>query len=395
MKSGEALQIGAGNIGRALVGDVMSDAGMQITFADVNQELIDAINSEGGYPIDVVSLDGTNTKYIDGIEAISSLDEKAMIERIVNADIVTTAVGASILPRIAPTLAKGLAERMTRRPSDELHVVVIACENMEKNTEALRDHILAALPDNKVRKAVLENVSFPNAAVDRIVPNNAGASAHPLIVITEDYFQLAIDASGLMSDMPKIGSIEVVDDLEAVLAQKLFTLNGAHAAAAYWGYLRGYKTIDQAMSDADIEALVAGLMTEVSGILTSNYPSITPEAQKAFTEKVSRRFLNPYLKDEPSRVGREPKRKLSQSDRLIRPALLAIEGGDIPANLGMAIVGGFRFDNPNDTQSREIAHGIETEGIDAAVVAVTGLHASHPLVRTTVAGYRLGNLVSK
>lgn len=393
MRTGEALQIGGGNIGRALVGEVMHDAGLHVTFADVNQGLIDSFNNEGGYPVQVVSLEGSKEDYIDDVEAVSSLDEAAMINKIVGADIVTTAVGAAVLPRIAPTLAKGLMERLKRRPADEMHVVVIACENMERNTESLRDYVLQALPDDEWRTRVSETISFPNCAVDRIVPNTKSDIDHPLAVITEDYYQLAIDKTALKSDMPQIPGIEQVTDLEATLAQKLFTLNGGHAAAAYWGYLKGCETIDEAMVDSNIRELVQGLMDEVGAVIVRHYPSVSEQQQREFAAKTLKRFMNPYLKDEPKRVGRDPKRKLSATDRLLRPAVLAMEHGDTPANINMAIVGGFRFDSPDDPQALEVHRNIELYGLDTAIVAVTGLHKSHPLVRQTAAGYRFTDLL--
>lgn len=393
MKTGEALQIGGGNIGRALVGEVMYEAGLHVTFADVNEQLIESFNNEHGYPVRVVSLEGSREEYVDGVEAISSLDEAAMIEKIVNADIITTAVGAGILPRVAPTLAKGLVERIKQRPTDEVHVVVVACENVEKNTETLRDHILAALSDDEWRGEILKRVSFPNCAVDRIVPNTKSDIDHPLAVITEDYYQLAIDRTALLADMPDIPGIALVDDLEAVLAQKLFTLNGAHAAAAYWGYLKGYETIDEAMRDPNIQALAKGLMDEVGAVIVRHYPSISEQQQVTFAEKTLRRFMNPYLKDEPKRVGRDPKRKLGPRDRLLRPAILAIEDGDTPANINTAIVGGLRFDSPDDPQAVELHREIERTGIDDAFVAVTGLQRAHPLVRQAVSSYRLMELI--
>ncbi len=392
MKSGEVLEIGAGNIGRALIGQVMSAAGLHVTFADVNADLINSINQEGGYPVEVVSITGSQEAYVDNIDAISSLDESAMIGHIVDADMITTAVGVGILPRVAPILARGLMERYKKRPGDEMHVVVVACENMERNTETLRDHILAALPDDVWRQTILEAVSFPNAAVDRIVPNTKSSLDHTLAVITEDYFQLAIDASALKGPMPDIPGIELVDDLEAVLSQKLFTLNGGHAAAAYWGYMKGYGTISDAMADESIFGLVHGLMEEVGDVITRHYPSISAQQQAEFANKTIRRFTNPYLGDAPQRVGREPLRKLGQHDRLLRPALLSLADGDVPANISMAIVGGFRFDSPDDSQAVEIQHTIHEHGIHAAVISATGLHRTHPLVRQTVAGYQLAEL---
>jgi hypothetical protein len=72
---------------------------------------------------------------------------------------------------------------------------------------------------------------------------------------------------------------------------------------------------------------------------------------------------------------------------------MAIEDGDTPANINMAIVGGFRFDSPDDPQALEVRRNITAHGVDAAVMAVTGLQKSHPLVRQTVAGYRLADLM--
>lgn len=89
MQTGEALQIGGGNIGRALIGPVMQEAGLQVKFADVNEQLINHFNTEHGYPVRIVSAEGITEKYIEGVKAISSRDEVAMIDSIVSADIIT------------------------------------------------------------------------------------------------------------------------------------------------------------------------------------------------------------------------------------------------------------------------------------------------------------------
>lgn len=394
MQTGRAVQFGGGMVGRGLVGKVLHDAGWHVTFVDVNEDLVRDFNNERGYPVLEVSLDGSKQEYVDGIDAVSALDEAAVIESIVNADIITTAVGASVLPAIAPSLAKGLTERLKRRPADAMHVVVIACENVVGNTEILRDHIFAALPDDRWRARMMETVSFLNCAVDRIVPNSAGGMEHPLAVTAEDYFRIVADRTALRGEMPAIAGIELVTNLDAVLAQKLFTLNGGHAAAGFWAHLTGYATISEAMADPNIYALVSGLMDEVSAVLVRHYPSITPEQQREFAQATLRRFMNPYLNDDPKRVGRDPIRKLGGGDRLVRPAVLAVSDGETPANLNMAIVGGLRFDSPADPQAVEVRHHIARVGVEGAVVALTGLNVAHPVVRQAAAGYRFAGLLA-
>jgi mannitol-specific phosphotransferase system IIBC component len=84
-------------------------------------------------------------------------------ERLAEADLITTAVGPSVLP---PLIAKGLVERVRRGGAP---VNVIACENMIGASQALRGFVMEHVPDEHA-EAVKEFSGFPNAAVDRIVP---------------------------------------------------------------------------------------------------------------------------------------------------------------------------------------------------------------------------------
>jgi hypothetical protein len=53
---------------------------------------------------------------------------------------ITTAVGVAALPHIAPIMADGLIARVHKRPKDELHIAIIACENTEGNSSILNNH---------------------------------------------------------------------------------------------------------------------------------------------------------------------------------------------------------------------------------------------------------------
>ena len=46
---------GAGNIGRGFIGQTFSLAGYKVGFIDVNMTLIDRLNADGEYPVDVVT----------------------------------------------------------------------------------------------------------------------------------------------------------------------------------------------------------------------------------------------------------------------------------------------------------------------------------------------------
>lgn len=382
-----ALQIGAGNIGRALLGEIFFEAGLQLTFADVNEALVTALHHDKTYQINIVSAAGSETKTIRDVDAISMLDEAALHEHILHASIITTAVGVAVLPKIAPALARGLAARLSHATPTK-HATIIACENVAGNTTILRDHVLAQLPDDTTRRQVLAAFSFPNCAVDRIVPNLAKSNSDSLTVTTEAYYLVAVDRTALHETPPPVAGFTYVDDIEAVLTQKLFTFNGLHAAAAYLGYREGCATIDQAVSRHDVAPQLAGFLEEVSAVLVSRYPSIALSDQQNFAQKTLTRIQNPYLHDTPARVGREPLRKLGQHDRLVQPALLAPEAGVKPTYITRAIAAGFCFDSPTDPQAIEIQNGIRTEGARATIARVTGLDENHWLVNDIETAYR-------
>ena len=78
------IQFGAGNIGRSFIGQLFSRSGYEIIL-------------------------------IENIRAVDSYDKEAVIQEIVNADIIATAVGKHALPQIVPVIAQGLQSRYKKR----------------------------------------------------------------------------------------------------------------------------------------------------------------------------------------------------------------------------------------------------------------------------------------
>ena len=161
-----AVHFGAGNIGRGFIGQLLHESGYDIVFVDVRDDVVEALKTEGRY--DVILAD-ENERHVpvDRVTALHSVrDAEEVTERLAEADLVTTAVGPSILPVIAPAVAQGLLERVRAGGTP---VNVIACENMVGASQALRGYVMEHVPEESA-EAVDEIAGFPNAAVDRIVP---------------------------------------------------------------------------------------------------------------------------------------------------------------------------------------------------------------------------------
>lgn len=384
------MQIGAGAIGRGFLAERYAAAGYDTTLVDVNTEQIAEINRRGEYVVHAVSAQGVEESVISGVDAVDIRDTESFTRSVVEAEMITTAVGPGALEKVAPALAAALVERAKRRPRDELHVVVIACENITDNTARLKEHIWAHLTPEQQTK--LEGtISFPNCAVDRIVPV-IGVSDEPLDVTVEKYFSLIVDETRLNGPMPAIPGVKLSRNLVADSEQKLFTLNTTHGVTAWLGRKAGYEYIHEAIQDPTIRSLVEGTLAEIEPVIAGRFESISVEDQRAFAARTVERFGNPYLRDTVERVGRDPIRKLGPKDRLIRPAMLTFEQGTTPAHLASGIVAALQYRNPDDPQAAELARRISHERIESVLIDVSGLEQGHPVVNMVKATYELDEL---
>ena len=161
-----AVHFGAGNIGRGFIGQLLHESGYDIVFVDVRDDVVEALKTEGRYEVILADEDESHIP-IDRVTALhSALEAEEVTARLAEADLVTTAVGPSVLPVIAPAIARGLLERVRLGGAP---INVIACENMVGASQALKGYVMEHVPED-VARAVEEIAGFPNAAVDRIVP---------------------------------------------------------------------------------------------------------------------------------------------------------------------------------------------------------------------------------
>ena len=375
----EAVQFGAGNIGRGFIGGVLSEAGYKVIFADVVEDLLKTINERKSYTIHITDTDSRDIRISD-VCAVNSGSSDA-VEAVAKAEIITTAVGLRILKFVAPTIAKGINVRKAAGVTAPLNE--IACENGLKATSQLKELVYANL-DYETQQWAKTHVGFPDAAVDRIVP-----PIHcevPLDVAVEEYFEWDVDKSAFVGEIPDIKGMTLVDNLEAYIERKLFTLNTGHATAAYLGRMKGYSTIEESINDKNIYAIVKEAMQQ-SGMGLIKKFGFDKEKHFAYIEKILRRFQNPYLKDDVTRIGREPLRKLAANDRLIMPMMTA-KGFGLPYDkLLLAIGAALHFNNPEDPQSVEMIKNISELGLSAAVTKFTSIASDEPVLGEILAAY--------
>lgn len=287
----KAVHLGAGNIGRGFIGHMLSASDYEVCFVARNPKKIAMLQKRQEYPITLANAD-QDTTIVNNVTAINVGEQDRVAEVIASADLITTAVGVSALEDIAEPIAKGIYLRMKNNNSAPLHI--IACENAIGGSTRLKKRVYPFL-DEVTREKAERSVSFPNAAVDRIVP--VQDHKDPLQVTVEPYIE-----------------------------RKMFTVNTGHCVAAHFGYLEGFKTIRRVMGHAPLRAKVHKVMEETGAMLIAKH-GFNPQKHSKYIDTILEHFANPNLMDQVTRVGRSPLRKLSPYDRLVRPAMQASEFG--------------------------------------------------------------------
>lgn len=374
-----ALHFGAGNIGRGFIGLLLSQAGYKVVFSDVNQNLVQQLQDRGQYTVTLANATHDQMQ-VAGVTAIDGTDLEQVADTVAQADLVTTAVGVNILKHIAKGIALGI-ERRVAQAAAPLHI--IACENAIGGSTQLKEHVLGHLSD-EVKAKVDQYVAFPDAAVDRIVPMQHNED--PLEVIVEPFHEWVVDESAMFDGYKVIEGVHYVSNLQPYIERKLFTVNTGHATTAYLGNLHRYETIQQAMADEQVVSRVRATLAESGGALIAQYQFDQAKHQQ-YIDTIIERFRNTELTDEIARVGRSPLRKLSPNDRLVRPALLALEAGIEPKHLAEAMAAALRFDVADDPESVELQQLLQSIGVHETITKVTTLSPDHPIHRMVVASY--------
>ncbi|MDT2601529.1 mannitol dehydrogenase [Enterococcus hulanensis] len=366
----KALIFGAGKIGQGFIGDLLHEDGYEIIFADVSDEVIEEINEKNCYSLFLTN-HNYEEKIIDNVFALSLLkNQEQIIEAITQVDIITTSVMKTNLVSVAPILAKGLKRRLDEGRS---RVLVMACENAIMGTDTL---VNLMIDTNIITLDQLKEIgSYPNTGVDRFVFGGIYKGKEGTAV--SDSHELAIERQKLDDpDSKPITGAEYVDNLEAVLKRKIYLVNCWLAITSYIGYTKGYKMVDEALRDEDIQKIVRKAVIESAAGLERKFGFSNDEMNDYINDMIIKRY-DDYnqegINDPVARVARQPIRKVSPDDRIMGPGYIAAEYNLPNEHLlyGAAYV--FKYDNPEDDEAVKLQEYIKIHGIETAIEKFSGL----------------------
>ena len=378
-----AVHFGAGKIGRGFIADLLHDSGYKIVFADVVQPLVDLVNETHEYSLFLIDHD-YEEKVIDQVEAYSTItQEDKVIEAISEAEVLTTSVMATNLPKVAPTITKGLKARV--KADQEKKLVVMACENAIMGTDILKK---AMIETGIMTEEEMDQVAvFPNTAVDRMVFDGHHHGKDGIEV--GDAFELPIEKNKLEDPKSQpIKGAEYVDNLAKFLQRKIYLVNCAHAVTSYFGFVKGYNTVQEGLADPQILEDVKKTVLESASALEKIYGFAHENLVEYMNAMIIKRFTTPGVSDPITRVAREPIRKISANDRIMGPAIQCEELGLDNSCLLKGAACAMFYKNEEDAQAVELQNYIKENGPEAAVVKYIGLKPEDRMTKVIVEEYK-------
>ncbi len=192
-------------------------------------------------------------------------------------------------------------------------VVIIPTELLPQNGALLKSIVLELTHLNNLEYGFtewLENAcTFCNSLVDRIVPGHPSAEKTAafqealgyydnLLTVSEPYALWAIEGDERVAEVLSFqkacpGEVVVATDIDHYRERKLRLLNGTHTLSCGLAHLAGFKTVNEAMADAEMSAFVEQLML---GEIAPAIPYLMPPGDvEHFGRQVLDRFRNPFV----------------------------------------------------------------------------------------------------
>ena len=376
----QAVMYGGGTIGRGFIGALLSKSGYAVTFVDVAEPVVRALQENGTYPVRYVSTEGSEDVWVENVTAVNGNDAEAVAEVIGGCDIMATAVGVRVLKFIVPNIVAGLRRRWAAG-AKPLNIII--CENLMNANHVLEGMLKEQLTEEE-RARFDETVGLVEASIGRMVPvqTEEMKDGNPLRVCVERYGFLPVDRDAFKGEIPEIPNMVPYSPFDFYLKRKLYIHNTGHATCAYLGDILGLTYIYEAIDRAEICLIVKNAMLESAQALAQQY-NAPVQPLMDHIDDLLHRFTNAALGDTCQRVGGDPARKLSPEDRLIGAGKLALSLGITPSYIAVGAAAGLRrYLEENGMEQT-------AENAEKVLVQVSGLDDKSALGQMILDMYRM------
>lgn len=249
-----------------------------------------------------------------------------------------------------------------RRRAGAEPFTVLSCDNLPSNGALARAVVLefASQRDSDLADWIARTATFPSTMVDRITPATTTEDIDRLATQTGHFdaacvfhegFRQWVIEDNFVNGRPAwdVTGAQFVASVEAHETMKLRCLNGTHSTLAYLGYLAGYETIAETVTDPDFVTLCDMLWRE------EIIPTLTqPDGEDlpCYCSALMTRYKNPSIRHRTWQIAMDGSQKLPQ--RLLGTMADNLAQGHDPRGLALAVAGWMRYVGGMDENGQPI-----------------------------------------
>ncbi len=368
----EVLIIGAGKIGRGFIGQLFYRSGYRLWFVDSVASLIEGLNKEKKYRVDMAGEGADETEYIQLEKVFSLHDKKNILSVLDRIEIMAISVGAGNLKQTTEFL-KALLKK--RNKSKRLNILV--CENAINPALFIRNILLEGA-DNEMEAFVKHKLGIIETQVLRtgMMARPEVQAKEPFAVRMQNWWTLPLDKDAFVGDIPDITGFKPRGQFKNELIRKIFTFNGTNGPVAYMGWVNGFGVLHE--SALAMEPFFREIQEESAWGLLNEYKFNEME-HRDYMALAMKKYTDPALSDPIERNAKDLRRKLGINERMLGPALLCLKHGRRPLSYAIAIAAAYNYDGSDDEGTLAVRKTVKDRGIREAIKIYSGIDEKNEL----------------
>lgn len=373
----QVMIVGAGRLGKGFFGETFDNAGWKIAFLDKDPKVIEELKKTGSYHVEVHRVDSIEDRTVSDYEAYVCDEEYSCMDAFLNTDVIMMPLYPKDFKEAGHYLSQCFIEFYKRQPEKKLTAICVTNKNylipgiVESFKEKLPDDVKAWFDTNV-------------AIRDSIIRRGTDAATHYSTEIVTMAVASLLIQTPVYNDFSDVEWLELNDRIEMLKDLKVFAINGPHASTAFWGYLKGYKTIPESEKDEEIAQIIGQVHQEILDMIEQEY-DITKEELDNLENLPTPMGEIP---DSIYRVAFDPIRKLSKGDRLAGAAELCLEHGLSYEAIAKGMAAGFAYSEPKDENAVKLQEDVRELGIEEAVHKYTELGKDSPILKKVAEEYK-------
>ncbi|UWD35254.1 mannitol-1-phosphate 5-dehydrogenase [Mycoplasma cottewii] len=294
------IHFGAGNIGKCLVGCVLSQQVDLIYFVDNNKKVVDQLNNQK-----VIKIKTSEQKQyiINNFKSYLLSDFLKYKNTWDEINLITISIGVNNLDHIKDYIQKII----DYKSANQQQLIIMCCENKIRVSSWFKTKF----------NNLTSNIYFVDVLVDRIIPIQNNNSD---FLECEDYYLWAVDNKQWPKEINKLKDLKYVDDFDNQIDKKIYMLNAIHCSISWYVFKNiGYqkcKTVYQAMQIKQVVDFVNDFLDEVIMVLNHKL-NIELKNLIDYKKEIINRLNNKFIDDDLKRLARNSQLKLSENERIL------------------------------------------------------------------------------